>query len=95
VLRYLVDLRIDIWLTMEYYGIFDDLDRCFSDEYDGCIVGYDIESHQPIYSIDKIARIIAKKTKISHHESIDFVINTMKGCENGACQPILMMDCED
>jgi hypothetical protein len=93
-MHHLVDLRIDIRLTMEYYEIFDDLDRCFSDDYDGAIVGYCIESHQPIYSMDKIARIVMKKTRIGYHESIDFIINTMKGCENGSCQPILMMDCD-
>ena len=77
---------------MNYYEIFDELDRCFSDDYDGAIIGFCIESHEPIYSIDKIARIITKKAKISYHESIDFVINTMKGTENGSCQPILCMD---
>jgi hypothetical protein len=94
-MHHLVHLPIDIWLNMEYYEIFDDLDRCFGDEYDGAIVGYCIESHQPIYSIDKIARIVMKRAKINYHESIDFIINTMKGCANGSCEPILCMDCDD
>lgn len=80
---------------MDYYDIFDELDRCFADDYDSAIVGYCIESHQPIYSIDKLANIIKKKAKISYHEAVDFVIQTMKGCENGQCQPILMMDADD
>jgi len=89
------DLSIDIRLNMRYYEIFDDLDRCFGDDYDGCIIGYCVESHQPIYSMDKIALVVMKRTKTNYHESIDFIINNMKGCANGSCEPILCMDCDD
>ena len=77
---------------MEYYSISEGMDRCFGDEYDHCIIGFCIETQQPIYSVDKIARVIMKKTRIDRYEAIDFVINTMKGCTNGLCEPILCMD---
>jgi hypothetical protein len=80
---------------MDYYSISGELDRCFGTEYDHCIIGFCIETQQPIYSVEKIARVVMKKAKITYFEALDFVINTMKGCRNGSCEPILCMDAND
>lgn len=77
---------------MDYYSISDELDRCFGVEYDSCILGFCIETNQPIYSVKKIARVVMKKARITEYEAIDFVLQTMKGCKNGTCEPILCMD---
>ena len=91
-LRYLFTYKMDI--LRDYYEISGSAERKMPEEYDNCILGYDLSSDLPIYSVKKIVKLIQREG-IDYFEAID-LFNQTYGCGNlGANEPIYCMDLED
>jgi hypothetical protein len=78
----------------DYYEISGSAERKMPEEYDNCILGYDLSSDLPIYSVKKIVKLIQREG-IDYFEAID-LFNQTYGCGNlGMNEPIYCMDLED
>jgi hypothetical protein len=78
----------------DYYEISGSAERKMPEEYDNCILGYDLSSDLPIYSVKKIVKLIQREG-IDYFEAID-LFNQTYGCGNlGANEPIYCMDLDD
>ena len=81
-------------IVRDYYEISGSAERKMPEEYDNCILGYDLSSDLPIYSVKKIVKLIQREG-IDYFEAID-LFNQTYGCGNlGANEPIYCMDLED
>jgi len=81
-------------IVKDYYEIEGSSQRQIPEEYDNCILGYDLKSDLPIYSVKKIVKLIQREG-IDYFEAID-LFNQTYGCGNlGVNEPIYCMDLED
>ena len=81
-------------ILRDYYEISGSAERKMPEEYDNCILGYDLVSNLPIYSVKKIVKLI-QRDGIDYFEAID-LFNQTYGCGNlGANEPIYCMDLDD
>jgi len=76
---------------VNYFEIWQGLERVLSEDFDICIIGYCSETHRPVYSANKIKKVLEKITDFDHYEAIDFVINTMNK-SNSDNAPIICID---
>ena len=91
-IRYLFTYKMDI--LRDYYEISENAERKMPEEYDNCILGYDLSTDLPIYSVKKIVKLIQREG-IDYFEAID-LFNQTYGCGNlGANEPIYCMDLDD
>ena len=81
-------------IVRDFYEINGGTECRMPEEYDNCILGYDLASDSPIYSVKKIVKLIQRE-RIDYFEAID-LFNQTYGCGNlGANEPIYCMDLED
>jgi len=81
-------------ILRDYYEISGSAERKMPEEYDNCILGYDLVSNLPIYSVKKIVKLI-QRDGIDYFEAID-LFNQTYGCGNlGTNEPIYCMDLDD
>jgi hypothetical protein len=76
---------------VNYFEIWQGLNRVLSTDFDTCIIGYCSETHQPVYSANKIVKILQKITDLDKYESIDFVLNNIPSHEIEN-KPIICID---
>jgi hypothetical protein len=69
-------------------------DRVFGEQYDKCIIGYDLNTGQIVYSVSKIVKVLQKDEHLEYYDAIDFVNQAFKGQYRGNSEPILLMDIE-
>lgn len=81
-------------ILKDYYEIDPSFQRAIPEEYDNCILGYDLKSNLPIYSVKKIVKLIQREG-IDYFEAIDLFNETYGHGNLGINEPIYCMDLDD
>jgi len=76
---------------VNYFEIWQGLERVLSEDFDICIIGYCLKTHRPVYSAKKITKVLQKITDLNKYEAIDFVLNTLPTTTSDN-QPIICID---
>jgi hypothetical protein len=76
---------------VNYFQIWQGLERVLSQDFDTCIIGYCSETHQPVYSAKRMAKVLKKITDFDDYEAIDFVLNILSQ-SNSDNAPIICID---
>ena len=81
-------------ILKDYYEISGSAERKMPEEYDNCILGYDLSTDLPIYSVKKIVKLIQREG-IDYFEAIDLFNETYGHGNLGINEPIYCMDLDD
>lgn len=81
-------------ILRDFYEIDASFQRQIPEEYDNCILGYNLKSNLPIYSVKKIVKLIQREG-IDYFEAIDLFNETYGYGNLGINEPIYCMDLDD
>ena len=63
---------------MDFFSPYNDIERVYSTTYDKCIIGYCQNTLKPIYSANKLIKVLRKEEYLEHYDAIDFITNHMR-----------------